>query len=51
MIVLSFSENSVYKSLLDKQITNKGIQKFTNESGYFVYIRPKAHKMSYSFYL
>ncbi len=30
MIVLSFSENSVYKSLLDKQITNKGIQKFTN---------------------
>ena len=36
MIVLSFSENSVYKSLLDKQITNKGIQKFTNGMNYFV---------------
>ena len=44
MIVLSFSENSVYKSLLDKQITDKGIQKFTNRSGYFVYIRAEARK-------
>ena len=34
MIDESILENSVYKSLLDKQITNKGIQKFTNVNVY-----------------